>query len=115
MNIRLDIPPGQAVVGSVLVEAIGIINGVRNEQYGVPEKSHELIANFWNCYLNGRQGPLTGKDVALMMTLFKIAREINGQGKRDNLVDAAGYIGIAGQYCPSTETASGPAEQRIES
>jgi len=30
-----------------------------------------------------------------MMTLFKIAREQN-QAKWDNLIDAAGYIGIAG-------------------
>jgi hypothetical protein len=30
-----------------------------------------------------------------MMVLFKLARQMHGAGKRDNYVDAAGYIGIA--------------------
>jgi hypothetical protein len=38
---------------------------------------------------------LHDKDVALMMVLFKIGRELNGAGCKDNMVDAAGYIALA--------------------
>jgi len=33
--------------------------------------------------------------VAMMMVLFKVAREVTGRGKRDNLVDIAGYAACA--------------------
>lgn len=91
--------------GSVLDEAKAIINGERQDVYGSPEDSFQLIANYWNTYLNSvgdfERIPetqddavnLTAGDVALMMTLFKIAREAN-QHKRDNVRDAAGYMGI---------------------
>ena len=46
----------------------------------------------WSVYLNKK---VTPKDVALCMVLFKICREM-GQPKLDNLVDAAGYVGLAG-------------------
>lgn len=92
--------------GSVLDEAKAIINGERQDVYGSPEDSFRLIANYWNTYLDSRPGyatfmgakpdhaqPLGKEDVAIMMTLFKIAREAN-QHKRDNIRDAAGYMGI---------------------
>lgn len=91
--------------GAVLKEAINTINGERQDVYGSPESSFALIARYWNTYLNSvgdfERIPrseddslnLTPEDVAMMMTLFKIAREAN-QHKRDNIVDAAGYLGI---------------------
>ena len=89
----IDMPdaPGWAR-GSILVEALSIINGERQDQYGSPEDSFRLIAAYWSTYL-GRD--ISEKDVALMMVLFKIAREAN-QHKRDNICDAAGYLGIYG-------------------
>ena len=86
--------------GKVLKMARKVINGERQDSYGNPEDSFESIAEFWNTYLDMKAlDPeymgITAKDVALMMALFKVAREAN-QGKQDNLVDAAGYIGIAG-------------------
>ena len=92
--------------GAVLKEAINTINGERQDVYGSPEDSFALIAKYWQTYLESRPGlmtfmgakpdhadPLCGEDVAIMMTLFKIAREAN-QHKRDNIIDAAGYLGI---------------------
>lgn len=38
---------------------------------------------------------LDPKDVAMLMALLKIARESN-QDKQDNLIDAVGYLGLAG-------------------
>ena len=84
--------------GSVLDEAKSIINGERQDVYGNPEDSFALIADYWNVYLSGLGGDHVGVklgagDVALMMTLFKVAREAN-MHKRDNIRDAAGYLGI---------------------
>ena len=90
--------------GAVLQDAITTINGERQDVYGSPEDSFKLIGEYWSIFLKERlveQGVIkkdtilnvTPKSVAMMMTLFKIAREAN-QHKRDNIVDAAGYLGI---------------------
>ncbi len=86
--------------GQVLLEAHKIINGDRQQSYGNPEDTHGVIAALWNGYMvaKGRVSPsgnITPKDVALMMVLFKIGRELNGAGCKDNLIDAAGYIALA--------------------
>jgi hypothetical protein len=86
--------------GTILDEAKTIINGERQDTNGNPEDSFKTIADFWSTYINGKFGvyvELEPKDTALMMTLFKIARETH-QGKKDNLVDGAGYLGIAGDF-----------------
>ena len=78
---------------SVLDEAQLIVKGSRKEDYGTPEESFSTIAGYWSHYLTTCISPgetLTARDVALMMILFKIARESN-KHKRDNLVDIAGY------------------------
>ena len=81
-----------------LVEAQKIINGNRQNDYGTPEDSFQRIADYWNSYLihNGimeNDSPLFAKDVAMMMVLFKIAREEHAH-KHDNLVDICGYTVI---------------------
>ena len=86
--------------GQVLLEAHRTINGERQQRYGSPEDSHAVIADMWNGYLAarrtaGKSKNLDATDVAHMMVQFKLARQLNGAGKLDNYVDAAGYIGIA--------------------
>ena len=81
--------------GSILDEAKEVINGERQNHYGDPEDSFALIAEYWSIYLERN---ITPQDVAMMMVLFKLARESH-QHKRDNLVDAAGYLGILGDMC----------------
>lgn len=90
--------------GNVLLEAHNIINGERQQQYGSPEDSHKVIAEMWNGYIHAKMRAerlpgvaicITDQDVAHMMVLFKLARELNGAGKRDNYRDAAGYLAIA--------------------
>lgn len=76
---------------SILDEAKEITGGDRMEQYGHPRENFRHVARLWNAHLLNRAVDIDSKDVAIMMTLFKIARETNGH-KRDNLVDAAGYI-----------------------
>lgn len=86
--------------GSVLQEAITTINGERQDVYGSPEDSFALIGEYWGVYLRSQGYIIPNKrsdvekdEVAMMMNLFKVAREAN-QHKRDNIVDAAGYLGI---------------------
>lgn len=84
--------------GAVLRKALDLINGERRTVYGAPEMSFPKIAALWSAYLNARFNidiELTAKDIALIMTLYKIAREVNGY-KDDNWVDMAGYIGLGG-------------------
>ncbi len=98
--------------GKILNDAIQIINGERQDQYGDPEDSFTLIAEYWQVYLRNMlldkaqdqqlsvidvlfNEFLKDDNIAMMMVLFKIARE-HYQGKKDNVVDAAGYLGIYG-------------------
>lgn len=92
--------------GQVLLDAHKIINGDRQQSYGNPEDTHGVIAELWNGYMRAKSlkigvrnylAPITPKDVALMMVLFKIGRELNGAGNADNLIDAAGYIALAAE------------------
>ena len=80
--------------GSVLLCALDVINGERQQRYGNPEDSFEDIAWAWNWWLDGENAPITAADVAMMMALMKIAREKNGAGKTDNIVDCCGYLGL---------------------
>ena len=88
----------------VLEEAIRCVCTDRNEQYGGPEDSFEVIAGLWNsyvesaCVLDCGNVCIDGGDVAIMMALFKIGRMItSADQKRDTFVDAAGYIACAAQ------------------
>lgn len=87
--------------GSSLSEAYRVINGDRQDSYGSPEDSFEIIADFWRAYLRQRSRAEGGKvtlsalDVAHMMTLFKIARMLGQSPCRDNYIDAQGYLAIA--------------------
>lgn len=81
---------------TILDDALKAVCGDRDEQYGKPEKNFEVIADLWNVYLKDKVG-VNAKDVALMMALFKVAREMSGKGKVDNLVDIAGYAACAAE------------------
>ena len=72
----------------------------RNTQYGPPERNFEMIADFWTTYLAGRStagGPLSATDVAVMMSLMKVARIAHNPGKADSFVDAIGYLACGGE------------------
>lgn len=90
----------------ILKEADDIINGKRQDSYGKPENSFQIIADFWTTYLKHRgilkelhagatYHNLTAIDVTHMMSLFKHARMIGQKPDRDNYRDACGYLAIA--------------------
>lgn len=66
----------------------------RQTQYGSPEYSFRLIADFWNKYLGVSN--IKPRDVAAMLALLKIARIRNGV-KDDNWIDLAGYAACGGE------------------
>lgn len=70
----------------ILEEAKKATEG-RMAQYGPPLWHFELVARLWGALLSCELKP---RDVALMMILFKVAREVQNPTK-DNKVDIAGY------------------------
>ena len=77
-------------------DTLAIINGDRQDQYGNPEDSFDLVAVRWSQYLKARYGftkDLINADVAFMMADLKMARECKAH-KRDNMVDLTGYIAL---------------------
>ena len=72
---------------SILTEAESIVNGSRNSDYGGTE-GLERIAQVASILTNI---DLTAMDLALIMVSLKLVRE-SFQHKRDNLVDACGYM-----------------------
>lgn len=98
------IPAGQTIVakrGKILLKALDIINGERQDTYGKPEDSFKLIGEYWSNYLiaNGWGScdrlSITPREVAEMMMLFKIARMSGQKPNLDNYLDLVGYAGIA--------------------
>ena len=82
---------------NVLEEANKLIYGDRNKDYGHPRDNMQAIATLWNNYLAAKPDNfkhITPKDVTMFMILVKVAREAH-LPKRDNLVDIAGYAGVA--------------------
>jgi len=77
-------------------EAKDIIHGDREQTYGHPAKNLEKIAIQWTLYLrqkHSKQILISAEDVCWMMADLKKVRQMNAE-KRDNLVDAIGYIGL---------------------
>jgi len=77
---------------------------VREAEYGSPENSFSQIAEFWNAYIEQIIFPLEAQDVAAMMILLKVARQITGNGKLDNWVDIAGYAACAAEFENGNQT-----------
>lgn len=82
---------------NILEEAKDIIYGDREQCYGKPTVGLTRIAALWETYLmekyRGDVSTISSEDVCWMMVLLKMARQMNAP-KRDNLVDAVGYIAL---------------------
>ena len=71
-----------------LRKACEIVNGQREKSYGTPEDNFKMIAYLWSDYL---EADISAVDVAMMMSLLKIARISSGNFTEDSFVDLAGY------------------------
>lgn len=89
----------------VLAEAEKCVCGKREQDYGTPEDNFTTIGLLWAVYLRAAHPelakvlPINGieaKDVAVMMSLLKVARIATGSSP-DSFVDLAGYAACAGE------------------
>jgi len=82
---------------SIIEEALDIIEGDREQTYGSPDVNLKRIAFFWQTYLVNKNRlndiHISAEDVCWMMVLMKLSRQLH-QSKRDNMVDAIGYIAL---------------------
>lgn len=78
---------------TVLQEADRLINVDRLAEYGGVRESFEGIAAGWSAIF---RTPISADQVALAMVWLKVMREAH-KHKRDNIVDIAGYAGLAAQ------------------
>lgn len=60
----------------------------RNATHGEPEDNFGRIAELWTAY---KRVPINATDVAVMMTLVKVARIAQSPEHRDSWIDLAGY------------------------
>ena len=82
----------------LLTQASQLVSETRAATHGDAPRNHWNIAALWNAFLSIRPepaDPLAPRDVALMMTLLKIARTQLGDHNTDDYIDAAGYVAIA--------------------
>ena len=98
----------------ILAAAEKCVCGDREQDYGIPENSFRLIAEFWHTYLSAKcvaaGVQLEPEDVAAMMALLKIARASVTPEHIDSWIDGAGYLACGGELatlgekdCVSTE------------
>ena len=84
----------------VLSEAEKCVCGQREQDYGTPEDSFNIIADLWAVYLKGCGVSidfLESHDVAIMMALLKIARISENPQHMDSWVDGCGYFACGGE------------------
>lgn len=66
----------------------------RASTHGDAESNFSLIAAYWTAHLDAFVGP---EDVAIMMTLFKLARAKGNLSNDENWIDACGYLACGGE------------------
>ena len=80
----------------VLSEAEKCVCGQREQDYGTPEDSFEMIGKLWTVYLDYAT-KIDAHDVAAMMALLKIARIAKSPDHMDSWCDLAGYASCGGE------------------
>lgn len=83
---------------NVLKEADKLVNGIRDEQYGLPHLNWGDTAEMMTAYLHAtgklpRDQSLDAHDGAMLMICVKTSREGNKRS-RENILDLAGYAAV---------------------
>ena len=80
--------------GQILDTAKEYVTNDRAATHGDAESNFGLIAAFWSAHLDH---PVTAADVAVMMTLMKLARIKANPAHLDSWVDGCGYLACGGE------------------
>jgi len=78
----------------ILDTAKQYVNVDRAVAHGDAERNFSMIATFWSAHLDH---PVTAADVAVMMTLMKLARIKANPAHLDSWVDGCGYLACGGE------------------
>lgn len=73
---------------TVAEEAVRLVGGDRNDQYGTPEENLGRIARLWSAYTGA---DISAADVSMMMVLTKVSRSRRSY-LRDTSVDGVAYL-----------------------
>ena len=66
----------------------------RRETHGDARHNFALVAEYWSAHLGLE---LDATDIAIMMTLFKLARAKQNRSNLENWVDGIGYLACGGE------------------
>jgi hypothetical protein len=93
----------ETIRGKILDTARVLTTGDRNKSYGPPIDNLTTYANLCTAYIFGKGGnendllALDAVDAAVLMVLAKVSRIAANRGHKDNYVDGAAYMAIAGE------------------
>jgi hypothetical protein len=76
---------------SVLTDALFLVNGDRQRDYGTALENLGRIAKLWSVLFDRE---VTEEEVAMAMEFVKLARLMKSPDHRDTQVDIAGYAGV---------------------
>lgn len=94
-------------------EVADILTG-RGKSHGSKVENMQRIADMWNAYIAGTDGPLTATDVPHLMSLAKMARYQTGDPTHeDHFLDQIGYAAIAGECALAGSSDKNVAEQNV--
>jgi hypothetical protein len=84
----------KSVRAHILRTAETYVTKERATEHGAMEDNFATIASYWSEHLSTKVTPV---DVAVMMTLLKIARIKTNAVNRDNWIDGCGYLACGGE------------------
>ena len=82
------------ITKEILSEATRLVGADRQKDYGDKVQNHNNIAKLWSAYLDVE---VKAHDVAILMTLLKVARTKLGAVSEDTYIDMSAYSAIAGE------------------
>jgi|TARA_R110002074_G_scaffold376424_1_gene553433 hypothetical protein len=80
--------------GDILDTAKEYVTKDRAADHGDMENNFNMIADYWSLHLEQH---IDAHDVAVMMTLLKVARIKSNPKHMDNFIDGAGYLACGGE------------------
>ena len=88
----IDFESRKEIEETVLETAQRLVSGDRRSSYGHPLDDYQTLSALWSAFLRNKlTEQITFEEALMMMVLLKLNRE-HTKSKKDNRIDAAGYI-----------------------